>query len=123
MPVAPGDTLSGIALRELGDAAQFPALAAVNHLSNPDDILAGSTILIPGQPLGTHTAGDREVPVAPGDTLSGIALRELGDAAQFPALAAVNHLSNPDDILAGSTILIPGPANSPPIKYLLMASI
>ena len=57
MPVAAGDTLSGIALRELGDAAQFPALAAVNHLSNPDDILAGSTILIPGQPPEPATLG------------------------------------------------------------------
>ena len=50
MLVVPGDTLSGIAQRELGDAAQYPALAAVNHLSNPDDILAGSTIIIPEQP-------------------------------------------------------------------------
>ena len=48
--------------------------------------------------------------MVPGDTLSGIAQRELGDAAEFPALAAVNHLSDPNDILAGSTITIPAPA-------------
>ncbi len=111
--VVPGDTLSGIAQRELGDAAEYPSLAAVNHLSNPDDILAGSTIIIPGKLPAPTATGDREVPVVPGDTLSGIAQRELGDAAEYPSLAAVNHLSNPDDILAGSTIIIPTPASSP----------
>jgi hypothetical protein len=29
--------LSGIAQRELGDAAGYPELAAVNHLPYPDD--------------------------------------------------------------------------------------
>src|SRR6478672_1331985 len=114
--VVRGDTLSGIAQRELGEAAEYPALAAVNHLSVPNDIRAGSTIIIPEQPPspGAATAGEREVLVVRGDTLSGIAQRELGDAAEFPALAAVNHLSDPDDILAGSTITIPAPAAEAP---------
>ena len=101
MLVQPGDTLSGIAQRELGDAAAYPELAAVNHLPDPDIIEAGSTIVIPAadQPAAPAvSAGDRVVQVQPGDTLSGIAQRELGDAAAFPELAAVNHLPDPDII-------------------------
>ena len=97
--VQPGDTLSGIAQRELGDAAAYPELAAVNHLADPDDILAGSTVVIPAdtQPAAPAVpVGDRAVQVQPGDTLSGIAQRELGDAAAYPELAAVNHLPDPD---------------------------
>ena len=76
--VQPGDTLSGIAQRELGDPAAYPELAAVNHLPDPDIIEAGSTIVIPAadQPAAHAVpAGDRVVLVQPGDTLSGIAER------------------------------------------------
>ena len=62
---------------------------------------AGSTIVIPAdsQPAAPAVpVGDRAVQVQPGDTLSGIAQRELGDAAAYPELAAVNHLPDPDII-------------------------
>ena len=96
MLVAAGGHVERDSSAELGDAAEYPALAAVNHLSDPDDILAGSTIIIPDRPSpAPHTAADREVLVAAGDTLSGIAQRELGER-RFPGCGCGEPLVGPE---------------------------
>lgn len=120
--VHPGDTLSGIAQRELGNADLYPELAQANHLADPDDLGVGQTITIPaalidpaGQrgPAPTTTPASRTVRVQPGDTLTKIAQRELGNPDLYRQLAAANHISDPDNILAGSTIMIPAPTPHP----------
>lgn len=48
--VEKGDTLSGIALREFGNAFMWPMLAGINQLPDPDLIYPGDLIVIPAPP-------------------------------------------------------------------------
>jgi DNA-binding SARP family transcriptional activator/LysM repeat protein len=58
---------------------------------------------------GTPPAGGRTVTVQPGDTLSGIAHRELGAASRWPEIAALNPaITNPDLIFPGQRLTLPG---------------
>lgn len=95
--VQPGDTLSEIAERY---GSTYQTLAALNGISNPDLIYAGQTIRIPEDSGG---AG-RYYTIRPGDTLSEIAER-FGTTVN--ALAALNGISDPNLIYAGTTIRIP----------------
>lgn len=99
--VQPGDTLSAIA-DEYGVTVE--ALAKENGISNPDLVVAGSTLRIPeaadevAGPAATYT-------VQPGDSLGAIALRF---GASVAALAEVNGLANPDLIVPGQVLAVPG---------------
>ena len=94
--VRPGDTLSGIAERELGDAARWHDIADLNPAvaRHPDLIHAGTVLVMPSStPAGvsSHTYVVRK-----GDTLSGIAERELGDADKYPLIfLSLIHISEP----------------------------
>lgn len=113
--VQPGDTLEGIA-RRLGTSVD--ALAQLNELANPNRIIAGATLLLPGeqgdapapaadtaqgQAAGTHV-------VAPGEVLSRIAA-QYGMSVQ--ALVDANGLSDANYIRVGQRLTIPGSAAGP----------
>jgi len=113
--VRPGDTLSAIAARAHTTVA---ALVAANHIADPDRILAGATLQIPGP--GGPAAAPAPVPapappattvvVRPGDTLSAIAARAHTTVA---ALVAANRIADPDRILAGARLSLPAPPLPP----------
>ena len=90
-----GDTLSGIAARF---GTTVSALAALNNISDPDKIYAGATLRVPETGSGTKT-----YTIRPGDTLSGIAVK-FGTTVS--TLAALNGITDPDRIYAGTTIKI-----------------
>lgn len=110
--VKQGDTLYALSKRFKVTVA---AIAAANHIANPNLIYAGQTIEIPdgntdptpepptGNP-GTYT-------VKAGDTLYRI-------AAQFgttvSAIVAANHIINPSFIYVGQVLIIPGGTGTPP---------
>lgn len=97
--VGVGDTASSIAARH-GVTTQ--ALVAANGISNPDLIVAGTQLAIPGQDTPvTHV-------VRPGETLSGIATR-YGISVQ--ALAAANGIADPDRIYSGIPLAVRGPGD------------
>ncbi|MEU0341915.1 LysM peptidoglycan-binding domain-containing protein [Streptomyces bobili] len=129
--VEPRDSLSKIAFQELGDATRWREIAALNNgktmvdgtrfstrgvlqpgwkLAMPDDWNA-STGLAPQTGTDTHT-------VRPGETLSGIAEEELGDADAYPEIAELNEghqqadgrtFSDPDKIYPGWKLDLPNP--------------
>ena len=116
-----GDTLSGIAQRELGDPDRWPEIVDLNPqvAGHPDLIYAGTVLALPTppSPIPTHT-----YVVQPGDTLSGIAQRELGDPGKYPLIFEASrhtlqpggvHLVDPDVIDVGQTLTIPGAATAP----------
>ena len=95
--VRSGDTLSGIAAKF---GTTVAVLVALNAISNPNLIYAGQTLRLPGG----GTGGSRRYQVRPGDTLSAIAAKF---GTTVGALAARNHIANPNRIYAGQWLDIP----------------
>jgi LysM repeat protein len=107
--VAAGDTLSEIALRW---GVGVEELAEANGIVDPDYILSGQVLLVPGPgenahsgPLaGGETSGGGGYTVQLGDTLSEIAERFGVPAA---AIAQGNGLTDPHFITEGQRLAIP----------------
>jgi len=95
--VSKGETLSGIAHR-YGLSAS--ALAQANGIASPDRILVGQRLSIPGAAAATA-----EHRVARGDTLGSIASRH---GTSIAALVEANGLANPNRILVGQVLKVPG---------------
>jgi nucleoid-associated protein YgaU len=107
--VQPGDTLSGIAGSELGDSNRWPEIFLLNRalIRHPDRIFPGQVLVLPpAQPTGPIP---RLYIVRRGDTLSGIAQSQLGDANRWPEIFALNRdvISNPDRIIPDQVLVLP----------------
>ena len=108
--VKSGDTLSGIAAEQLGDADRWPEIFALNRdvIEDPDKIFPGQVLTLPA---ATPTdPPPRIYTVRRGDTLSGIAEKELGDASRWPEIFELNRdvIDDPDKIFPGQLLLLPG---------------
>ncbi len=101
--VAPGQTISSIAAHYDTTAS---ALAATNHLADPNHVVVGSLLQIPGSGTATKESptADRAVIVARGDTLLGIA-DQYGTTVD--AIETTNHLSDPNRVVIGSILQVP----------------
>jgi len=114
--VQPGQTLSAIASRY---GVSVAALAAANRLGDPNHLLAGVQLVIPGAGsagAGSSTSADvssatttRTVVVGRGQTLTAIA---AANGVSVSALVAANKISNPNRVLAGTRLVVPGAAGS-----------
>lgn len=112
-----GDSLSAIARDHLGDVDRWPELVALNPAvaGHPDLIYPGTVLILPTEPSGA--TAERTYTVQPGDTLSAIAARELGDADRYPEIFAAStrtiqadgrRITDPDVIDVGQVLTIPG---------------
>ncbi len=127
--VKPGDTLSGIAARVLGEADRWRELATLNGIANPRALQVGQTLKLPADcscpaPTGP-TNRPVELPEAPrpaaalthtvraGETLSRIAEIHLGDADRWREIADANGIADPRALQAGQTLKVPGAVASP----------
>jgi len=122
--VVHGESLWSIAQTHLGSGERYRDILAVNPQlgSHPDFLTPGTVLHLPA----AHQTADRpehQVTVHRGDTLSGIAQRELGDADRYPEIYDAStgirqpggyHLSDPDVIDVGWTLTIPGTPPAPP---------
>ncbi|MCI0370326.1 MAG: protein kinase [candidate division NC10 bacterium] len=96
--VQPGETLGAIALRYYREARHVPLLLAANRLDPRTPLRPGQAIRIPiGEPYE----------VRPGDSVSSIAERELGDSRRAWVLLELNGLREPDRLLPGRTLRLP----------------
>ena len=102
--VRPGQNLSQIAAQLHTSVA---ALVAANGLADPNRVLAGQLLEIPG--IGSGAAPGTAVVVQPGQTLSAIASRY---GVSLSALVAANRISNPNRVLAGARLVVPRAAGS-----------
>lgn len=111
-----GDSLWKIAEERLGDGTRYVELVALNEAvldGRPDFLLPGTVLKVP---VADESSGGSYV-VQPGDTLSEIAEDQLGDADAYPWIFRASrdtvqpngaHLSDPDLILPGWKLTIPG---------------
>lgn len=103
--VRPGESLGSIAARF---GLPVEDLARANGITNPSLVMAGALLRIAGDaPPPPGVGGDGSAPhiVAPGQALSTIAAR-YGTSVQ--ALVDANELADPDRIVAGQRLDVPG---------------
>jgi len=116
--VKANETLSSIAAQY---GVSFITLIEVNNIQNPDALIVGTTLLIPGMAApdtqsttttggttGTTTTGAQEPVihvVQPNETLSSIAELYSVSAAD---ISAINNIQNPNLLRAGQRLIIPG---------------
>jgi nucleoid-associated protein YgaU len=108
--VVAGDTLSKIAQKRLGDASRWPEIFARNRavVRRFDRITPGMRLILPTGPAPVPQL--RFHLVEPGETLSRIAQKQLGDAGRWPEIFALNGdvVTNPDVLVAGQVLQLPG---------------
>jgi N-acetylmuramoyl-L-alanine amidase len=117
-----GETLSQLAVELHTTVA---ALVAANHLADPNRVYAGQVLVVPGTsgaPSSNAASGPAPSPAGPtvvvvrrGETLSAIAARFHTTVG---ALAAANHLSDPNRVLAGSSLVVPSATARSPVPAL-----
>jgi len=100
--VEAGQTLTSIAAQY---GTTVAALEAVNGLANPNQIVAGSTLQLPGVTAQMASPSGNSVVVAAGQTLSSIAQQNNTTVA---ALESLNGVTNPNFIQIGSVLQLPG---------------
>lgn len=107
--VRAGETLSELAERH---GVSLSGLMQANGISNPDHVMVGQTLVIPGAARsGQRASSGRggKVTVQTGDTLSEIAARE---GVGLTALMQANGLGNADHVMVGEQLVIPGGGRS-----------
>ena len=107
-----GDTLSAIAARTLGRSDRWPDFVAANPGIDPDRLIPGGTLKVPGMKIQAVSTGGSQQShvVAAGETLSAIAKRHYGAAARWRDVFEANRASlsgNPDALRPGLVLVIP----------------
>ncbi|MEY4746292.1 MAG: hypothetical protein RLZZ442_884 [Cyanobacteriota bacterium] len=109
--VQPGDTLSDIADRQ---GISLNQLMQANGITNPDMVVAGQKLVLPGSRRATAAAAPRELPTASYTVKSGETISEIADrfGTSTERLIQLNGISNPNLVVAGTRLAIPGRPSS-----------
>ena len=99
-----GDTLHDIAAKY---GVTTMAIIQANDLANPDLILPGEHVNVPAD----SGAQDVSIEVQPGDTINKLA-EHYGVSSSVIINLASNKITNPDLIIVGQTLIIPGVQSS-----------
>ena len=105
--VQPGDTLGSIAQRY---GTTYAALAAKSHIADPNVITVGQILTVNESASPSRPGDTGSYTVQPGDTLGSIAQRY---GTTYAALAAMNHIADPNVITVGQVLTINGTAPPP----------
>ena len=110
--LSPRDRLKkAISLLEVGEAGQARAELDAYLAEVPDGRLAlDLQAQIAADPVAALGRQHFLYTMQPGDSISSVAKRMLGDPLKFYILARYNNLENPSEIKVGQTIRVPGEA-------------
>jgi len=119
--VKPGETLGEIAQRELGTFRRWTEIQRLNGNLTPSSLRAGMKLRLPAGGADSTTAHAKPPATPPasggagylvraGDTLSGVAARALGDASRWREIAALNPGVDPNRLIVGKRLRLPGAA-------------
>lgn len=122
--VQPGDTMGQIAVDQLGSYRYLDALAKANPKVDPARMTVGTELVLPNiegavakasptKPKTSSAAKGRSYKVGKGDSLWGIAARELGDGSRYREIAALNPKVDPDALVVGTVLSLPEGAAAP----------
>ena len=112
--VLKGDSLSGIAKRELGDPNRWREIKTLNGLPG-HGIVEGQKLRMPTDTVNQTSSRtrlrevevkSREYVVRPGDSLGVIAQKELGGESRWPEIQSLNKIGG-TTIRPGQTLLLP----------------
>lgn len=118
--VKSGDTLSELAAKHLGSAGKWQELLDANKdkLDDPTGLQVGMKLRLPGVSRGTQasvastgsssSSKSKTYTVRPGDNLTQIAERTLGDGDKWRLIFKANKLKSPDRLEVGQELIIPG---------------
>ncbi len=107
--VKPGETLSEIAERQ---GVSLTRLMQANGISDANLVVAGQKLVLPGSRSSGSSAGSgsRSLPTAPYTVKSGETLSEIADrfGTSTERLTQINGIRNPNLVVAGTRLAIPG---------------
>jgi LysM repeat protein len=112
--VQPGETLSEIADRQ---GVSLTRLMQANGITNANLVVAGQKLVVPGSRSSASTAASRPLPTAPYTVKSGETLSEIADrfGTSTDRLIQLNRIANPNLVVAGTRLAIPGRPSSAPV--------
>ncbi len=122
--IAPGDSVSKLALKYYGDYKKYHHIANFNNLSDATQVRVGQRIMIPVidgttiDDLLRISSGTQAQPpkmegeytlhqIQPGESLSKVAQIYYGDYQLFHVIAAYNGISDPTSIKVGQQVKVP----------------
>lgn len=117
--VARGETLSQIAMEQLGTSRRWQEIVALNPGLDPNSLRVGQKLKLPGAGASTPTVAPAPAPVATndgpggsytirsGDVLSRIAQDQLGSVKHVGAILALNPGLDPTRLSVGQVIAMP----------------
>lgn len=111
--VAPGDTLTKLALKYYGMSSLWQSIATANNIKDPSKLEVGQKLTIPkqGEAAKGASSGAKVVPathtVASGETLGEIAAEYYGDWARWNDIAKANNIKDPRALKVGQKLTLP----------------
>jgi tetratricopeptide (TPR) repeat protein len=122
--IAPGESISKLALKYYGDYKQYHHIANFNDMSDATQVRVGQRVMIPVidgvsiDDLHRISTGKRAQPstvkgeytlhqIQPGENLSKIAQTYYGDYKLFHVIAEYNGIEDPTAVKVGQTVKVP----------------
>jgi LysM repeat protein len=119
LPTAPYTVKSGETLSEIADrfGTSTERLIQVNGISNPNLVVAGTRLAIPGRPSSSAAPRSTAAPRNAKEHLvrSGESLSTIADSYGLPVerLATINEIDDPNLVVSGTRLKLQAP---PPVK-------
>jgi nucleoid-associated protein YgaU len=118
--VEKGDTLGEISQQHYGTSKKWEDIVKANPGLDPERLVPGMKLIIPGKQKHAASrasadaaASSGDYVVEKGDTLGGIAAKELGSAQKWQLIADANPGIDPGNLRLGQRLRIPGRSSGP----------